>query len=74
MGGIMTLVAADKIAQLKAGVNKALSYIESALSVQVLAQKLPFVGDKLQDAFDKAESTVNQIRDLKKRSLRRWTI
>ncbi|MBM6583129.1 cadherin-like domain-containing protein [Microvirga sp. BT689] len=61
----MTLVAAEKVAQLKAGVDKALSYIEKALSVQVLAQKLPFVGDKLKEAFDKAESTVNQIRDLK---------
>jgi Ca2+-binding RTX toxin-like protein len=60
-GGTITT---QQIADLRAGIDQALTQIEQAMALKVLAERLPVVGDELKTAFDQGAAAIRQIREL----------
>jgi Ca2+-binding RTX toxin-like protein len=62
-----TTVTTQQVLDLRAGIDQALTQIEQAMALRVLAERLPVVGDELKAAFDAGASAIRQIRDLEQK-------
>src|SRR5438046_2541137 len=61
----MAVITQAQIDDLKAGIDQALTQIESAFALQVLAEKFPIFGDELKNAFDAANPALRNIQSIR---------
>jgi hypothetical protein len=55
----------EDLQTLEAGIDQVLGKIESALALEVFAEDIPIVGDKLKAAFDQGQEALHTIKTLK---------
>jgi Ca2+-binding RTX toxin-like protein len=70
----MAFINQAHIDALEAGIDGALTRIEQALKLEVFAEKIPLIGDKLKDAFDQGEVALQKISVLKAEILDKLTV
>ncbi|MGK9264959.1 hypothetical protein KXS15_29135, partial [Sinorhizobium meliloti] len=61
----MAFINQTHIDALETGIASALTRIEEALKLEVFAEKIPFVGERLKEAFDEGETALRKLSELK---------
>src|SRR5687767_4874859 len=57
--------SAENLHALEQGIDQVLAKIESALALEVYAEDIPIIGDKLKSAFDQGQEALHTIKTLK---------
>jgi Ca2+-binding RTX toxin-like protein len=57
--------SAENLHALEQGIDHVLAKIESALALEVYAEDIPIIGDKLKTAFDQGQAALHTIKELK---------